>query len=197
MKRSALLLLLSLGLLTAKAQVNVNVNVARQAPPTWVTDECRDVRYYYLPEIESYYDVYRNEYIVAQHGGWLYTPYLPAAYRWYNPYRGYKVALWDYYGPTPYLAYNDHQVCYPRHYRGPRQVVVYRPAPRVVVYQNHPGNGHGHGNGHYNNNYRDGRRDTDDRRGNDRRDNDRNDRDDSRRGNSAYGRDYSGGHRGR
>jgi len=40
---------------SAKAQISVHVNLG--IPPQWGPEGYSDVRYYYLPDVEAYYDV--------------------------------------------------------------------------------------------------------------------------------------------
>ena len=129
-----------------QAQVSVNVNIG--SPPAWGPAGYTEVRYYYLPEIEAYYDINRAQYIYLSNGRWTFGASLPVRYRNYDLYRGYKVVLNDYRGDRPYVYYKTHCARYPRTYHaGYYQRPVgrpHRPAPRPVHYDNH----HGHGNGH-------------------------------------------------
>ena len=43
------------------AQVSVNVNIG--SPPAWGPAGYSDVRYYYLPDIDTYYDINTSQYI--------------------------------------------------------------------------------------------------------------------------------------
>lgn len=91
------------------AQVSVSVNIG--TAPDWgpsVTTE----RYYYMPEIETYYDVPSREYIYIDNGAWVRRATLPVVYRDYNLYRGRKVILHDYRGNAPYVHYTAHKVKY-------------------------------------------------------------------------------------
>ncbi|UUC44652.1 hypothetical protein [Flavobacterium cerinum] len=113
------------------AQVSVNVNIG--TPPAWGPVGYTDVRYYYLPDIEMYYDINTAMFIYFSDGGWVRTAYLPRRYRHYDLYGAYKVCLHDY-GPNPYLYYKSHRIKYYRGYRGPAQVTYY-PRPRDVDYR--------------------------------------------------------------
>ena len=143
------------------AQVSVNVNIG--SPPSWGPAGYTDVRYYYLPDIDTYYDVSTGQYIYINNGGWVRATTLPVVYRNYNLYNGYKVVLTDYRGATPYVYYKTHKVKYPHGYRpGPQRTVGLppgqakklraAPAPGrgnvVVVKEKGKGpKGHGHGKG--------------------------------------------------
>lgn len=116
---------------STQAQVSVGLNVNIGSPPAWAPPPPvhTEVRYYYLPEIQTYYDVNTRHYIYLDRGRWARRTYLPVAYRDYNLYRGPKVVVENYYGATPYTYYK------------PARVKHYRPTPRVVKhYDKH----HGH-----------------------------------------------------
>jgi hypothetical protein len=104
---------------TSQAQVSVNVNIG--TPPPLGPAGYSDVRYYYLPDLETYYDVQSSLYIYSSGGRWVHSRYLPSRYRNYNLYNGYKVVLTDYHGNTPYTYFNDHKSKYARGYHGQAQ----------------------------------------------------------------------------
>lgn len=93
----------------SQAQLSVNVNVAK--PPVWgpaVTTE----QYYYLPEIESYYDVRQRQFISSNNGTWVRTSTLPSRFSGYNLNNGQVVIIKDYKGKSPYRYYDTHKVKY-------------------------------------------------------------------------------------
>ena len=65
-----------------KAQVSVNINIG--SPPEWGPIGYTEVRYYYLPDVEAYYDIQTSMFIYYGNGGWLHEVYLPARYRSYD-----------------------------------------------------------------------------------------------------------------
>src|SRR5690606_41302109 len=92
---------------TAKAQVSVSVNIG--TAPAWgpaVTTE----RYYYLPDIDTYYDIPSRQYIYVHDGYWVRRPHLPVAYRDYDFRRGRPVVIQDYRGAAPSVHYTTHHV---------------------------------------------------------------------------------------
>ncbi|HYD89889.1 MAG TPA: hypothetical protein VEA37_00185 [Flavobacterium sp.] len=99
----------------AQAQVSISVNLSN--PPAWGPAGYSEVRYYYLPDIYTYYDVGTREYIYTRNGRWVRATTLPVAYRSYDLYRGYKVVLTDYRGKTPYIYYKTHKAKYPKGYK--------------------------------------------------------------------------------
>lgn len=52
--------------------------------PQWGPTYYDGTRYYYLPDIESYYDIYTREFIYLNRAQWIYSPYLPSIYPDYN-----------------------------------------------------------------------------------------------------------------
>ena len=52
--------------------------------PQWGPSYYDGTRYYYLPDIESYYDIYTREFIFLNHAQWIYSPYLPPFYPDFN-----------------------------------------------------------------------------------------------------------------
>ncbi|WP_268846937.1 hypothetical protein [Flavobacterium aestivum] len=141
---------------------NVNVNVGR--PPVWGPVGYDDTEYYYLPDIEVYYDIRASQYIYFGNGGWIRARQLPHRCRNYDLYSGYKVVLTDYHGHTPYSYFNTHRVKYYKGYKGKPQKNrgEYRVRYENDDYDDHGhdhhdkhegrghGNGHGHGHGHGN-----------------------------------------------
>ena len=118
-----------------QAQVSVSLNIG--PPPAWGPSEAVGVQYYYLPDVEAYYDVRASMFIYQSGGLWVHRTYLPRRYRNYDLYGGYKVVMNDYHGNAPYANFKDHQRNYGRGYHGPRQ----------QTYGQRPGNGQGNKKG--------------------------------------------------
>ena len=111
MKTNKLILVTILFLIfnLSKAQVSVNVNIGK--PPVWgpvVTTE----EYYYLPDINSYYDIQQSQFIYLRNGSWIRSVSLPRQYRSYDLNTGYVVVLNDYHGRNPYKNFKNHKVKY-------------------------------------------------------------------------------------
>ena len=93
----------------SQAQVSVNVNIGR--PPVWgpvVTTE----EYYYLADIDSYYDIHQSQFIYLNNGVWIRSRALPRRYISYNLNTGHVVVLNDYHGRNPYTQHKNHKVKY-------------------------------------------------------------------------------------
>lgn len=102
-----------------QAQLSVRVNIG--TPPQWGPAGYNSVHYYYLPDIESYYDVQNSMFIYYSGSRWVHRRNLPARYRNYDLYGGYKVVMNDYHGNRPYDHFREYRNRYARGYRGHEQ----------------------------------------------------------------------------
>jgi hypothetical protein len=90
------------------SQVSVNVNIG--SPPLWGPSGYSNIDYYYLPDVQAYYDIRpRNLFILS--GNWVIKVFTGTIQN-YDLYNGYKVVLNDYHGKTPYTHYKQHKVKY-------------------------------------------------------------------------------------
>lgn len=138
-----LAILTTASVFTSRAQVSVNVNIGAQ--PMWGPAGYASVDYYYLPDIECYYYVPRHQFVYLSGPNWVFSYNLPARYRGYDLYGGYKVVCS---GPRPYTHFYEHRVAYAR-YRGYRGQPVLRDCRgRGDYYGDHGPRGRGHGYGH-------------------------------------------------
>lgn len=130
----------------SNAQVSVNVNIGTQ--PSWAPAGNPAVEYYYIPDVQCYYDVRATQFIYLNNGAWIRSGQLPSRHRHYDLNRGYKVVLHDYHGSRPYDNYRHDRVKYYRGYNGqPRQTVVYNQHDHDK-HSKHKSYGKGHGKGH-------------------------------------------------
>src|SRR4051812_6698169 len=90
----------SLSSISTKAQVNLSINIGSQ--PQWGPTGYDHVDYYYLPDVDAYYNVPSKQYVYLDNGSWVFRPSLPAKYRGYDLYNGYKVVMNT---PKPYLSH--------------------------------------------------------------------------------------------
>lgn len=104
------------------AQISVSLNIG--TAPVYHNSANIAVGYYYLPDIQCYFDISANQYIYLDRGNWERSRYLPYQYRNYDAYNGYKVVLNDYRGNTPYVNYNNDRTRYYVGYRGNNQRIV-------------------------------------------------------------------------
>jgi hypothetical protein len=83
--------------------------------PEWAPDYYSGVRYYYLPDLEVYYDLTMREFIYLNNGRWLYSRVLPPMYSYYDLNSGYVIVL----NTNIYRPWMHHQYYvshYPRYY---------------------------------------------------------------------------------
>ena len=93
-----LIFILGLGLIigmvninNTEAQVHVSINIDIQ--PAWGPSGYNYAEYYYIPEINVYYDVVNQMYYYNNRGRWISCLFLPVAYSYYDFYSLYKVVL--------------------------------------------------------------------------------------------------------
>ena len=97
----------------AHAQVGGSINIGI---PTWGPQVPYGTQYYYIPEIDGYYDLYTRQYIVYQDGYWVPLPELYG----YDPYQFHPVVI-GYRGNQPWLQseyYHAHYAYRPYTYYG-------------------------------------------------------------------------------
>ncbi len=82
---------------TATAQVSIHINIGNQ--PAWGPVGYDYARYYYLPEINSYYDINAERFMYQDRGRWITARHLPPSYGRINLYNTYKVVVNRSYAP--------------------------------------------------------------------------------------------------
>lgn len=105
-----ILLLIVLSFSSSKAQVAVNVNIG--TPPVWAPANPVAAQYYFLPDIDAYYDVPAARFIYIRNGTWYRSANLPYRHKNYNLRGGKIIFLTDYRGNAPYTYYKAHKVKY-------------------------------------------------------------------------------------
>lgn len=118
-------IILGIGLIFASeahAQISVNLNIG--TPPQWGPSGYSNARYYYLPDVEAYYDVQKSNFIYISGNSWVRRPQLPKHYRNYDLYNGYKVVMTDYHGNTPYIHFKEYKLKYKKGYRNHNQKTI-------------------------------------------------------------------------
>jgi hypothetical protein len=146
-------IILGIGLIfasEAQSQISVNLNIG--TPPQWGPSGYSNVRYYYLPDVEAYYDVQKSNFIYISGNSWVRRSQLPNHYRNYDLYNGYKVVMTDYRGNAPHSYFKQHKVKYAKGYRGKSQKNIgHRPGNGNYKSKgngngSHKSNGNGNGN---------------------------------------------------
>lgn len=127
-----------------QAQVGVSVNIGMQ--PVWGPVGYDYVNYYYMPDIDVYYDVPAHVYVYQDGGVWVRRSYLPPAYASFDLYHGYKVVVND---PNPWLRNDVYRTKYVG-YKGHHDQVVIRDSRDQRYYQikEHPMHGQYHPENH-------------------------------------------------
>jgi hypothetical protein len=101
-----------------QAQVSVNLNIG--TAPSWGLLDTQ-TEYYYLPDVQAYYDIRASQFVYFGNNRWVRSRYLPRQYRNYDLYNGYKVVLNGYHGNRPYAHYRNHRQRYSANYRNHSQ----------------------------------------------------------------------------
>jgi hypothetical protein len=94
MKKQIILIALILGTCfghVAHAQVNIQANIGIQ--PLWGPTGYDHVDYYYMPDIDAYYDVTNRQYVYNENNSWVTRPSLPPRYAHYDMYHSYKAVV--------------------------------------------------------------------------------------------------------
>ncbi len=89
------------------AQISINLGFNFDRQPMWGPTGYDHVEYYYLPDIEVYYNVPQQRFFYYERGVWISGSSLPYRYRNYDFYNSYKVVVNE---RTPYrnhISYRD------------------------------------------------------------------------------------------
>lgn len=78
----------------------------------------KEIRYYYFPNLEAYFDLQEKVYLYKDNGEWTEAAELPKNYGGYSLYNKVKVTLSDYVGDEPYLMLAAHKKMYPYNAKG-------------------------------------------------------------------------------
>ena len=125
---------------SSNAQISVNFNIGSQ--PLWGPVGYDRANYYYLPDIETYYNVPSRQYVYLENNKWTFNNSLPSRYRGYNLYNGYKVVLNR---PRPYLSFNTDKVKYVKYkgFKNKQPTIRYSNNSKYFVVKGHPRHPHG------------------------------------------------------
>lgn len=123
MKKLVLFLALIVGTATyytaSSQSVNISINIGSQ--PAWGPIGYDYVNYYYLPDIDVYYDVNMSLYYYWDRNRWMSARYLPYRYHSYDFYRMYKVVINE---PNPWRYNRTHRREYARYKGNHNQMVI-------------------------------------------------------------------------
>ena len=128
--------------------IGYDLNISKQ--PLWGPIGFDHVEYYYIPDIECYYDVPHHQFIYQDGKKWVRAAALPAKYKNYDLYKDYKVVINQ---PQPYRMHETYRKSYAR-YKGKKSdptlrdkqnpkphkvVIVPSPITPKTVWNKHPG----------------------------------------------------------
>lgn len=83
--------------------------------PGWAPPYYSGVRYYYMPDIEAYYDLSAQEFVYLDGGQWMFSHMLPPMYSGYDLNNGFVVAL-NFNVFQPWMHHQYYISHYPRYY---------------------------------------------------------------------------------
>ena len=115
---------------SADAQVSLSINIGSQ--PEWGPTGYDHADYYYMPDIDTYYDVPNHQYVYMENNNWVRRTSLPSRYSNYNVYNGYKVVVNE---PSPWTRDNVYRTKY-ANYKGRTGQTIIRDS-RDVKYSKH------------------------------------------------------------
>lgn len=135
----------------AQAQIHLSVGVNIGAQPDWGPVGYDHADYYYMPDIDVYYDVPAHQYVYLNNNVWVRSGTLPYRYHNFDLYHGYKVVVNQ---PRPWMHDEDFRTKYAG-YRGRHDQGIIRDSHedkyrnhwhdngRHQGWDKHNGNGHG------------------------------------------------------
>ena len=93
----------------AMAQLHVSINIGTQ--PAYGPSGYDNAQYYYMPDVDAYYDVADQQYVYYDNNAWICSRVLPPRYSNYDMYNMYKVVINE---PRPWM---HHERDYARYYQ--------------------------------------------------------------------------------
>ncbi len=118
----ALSIFFALGLTNFSSAQNINININLDKQPAWGPTGYDYAGYYYLPEINVYYDVASSIFYYLSGSNWISSQYLPDKYRKYDLYNMYKVVINE---SQPWQNNKNHKKTYSQ-YKGDKTQEVIR-----------------------------------------------------------------------
>jgi hypothetical protein len=118
----------------AQVRVSLHANIGNQ--PQWGPAGYDYVQFYYLPDLDLYYDVQARQFVYLDRGRWVYATALPVNYRNYDLYGGYKVVV-NRDRPFMYHDYDRKHYRKFRDYRNRQVVILNSRDARYEPYRKH------------------------------------------------------------
>jgi len=95
-----------------------NAQNATEKPSDATETKKTEIRYYYFPNLEAYFDLQEKVYLFRENGEWVEAEELPKNYGGYSLYNKVRVTITDYDGDEPYLMIDAHKKKYPYNAKG-------------------------------------------------------------------------------
>ncbi|MGC4039493.1 MAG: hypothetical protein QM710_01495 [Flavobacterium sp.] len=111
-KKVFLLFLFFTGFISYAQQATADKTLLPTDPKT------TEIRYYYFPNLEAYFDLQEKVYLYKDQGEWVEAEELPKGYGGYSLYNKVRVSITDYNGDEPYLMLDAHKKKYPYNAKG-------------------------------------------------------------------------------
>jgi len=106
---------------SATAQNAVYPDLNLEANTILENEMATDIRYYYYPNLQAYFDTETLTYLYSKNKEWVESTRIPSGHMGYSVYNMKKVAIADYQGDTPYEFIDEHKKQYPPQYVAKRQ----------------------------------------------------------------------------
>ena len=121
---------------TVEAQLSISLGFNIASQPIWGPTGYDHAEYYYLPDIEVYYNVPQHVYYYNEGGRWRSGASLPSRYRGFDLYHSYKVVVNE---PAPYRNHKIYKEKYAS-YKGRHDQQPIRDSrdSKYFVNKNHP-----------------------------------------------------------
>ena len=113
----AVIVLISLYSCSTPYMVTQNPDGGYMSPPSWAQnyDNENPVNYYYLPDIECYYDLRHREFVYLQNGSWRFSASLPSIYASFDLDNCFVVKLNNEVN-EPWMHFHYYVAHYPRYF---------------------------------------------------------------------------------
>lgn len=105
---------------TSQAQYQTNAQTTEEVEALMAAEGLLNVRYFYYPNLEAYYDRQTSTYLYSKNGNWYEGSKLPSGLRGYSLSNGKRVPITDYAGEEPFSQLEQHRKKFPANYSGKR-----------------------------------------------------------------------------
>ncbi|WP_284652261.1 hypothetical protein [Flavobacterium terrisoli] len=116
-------------LFTALSLLQVNAQVTEEKKLTVDPQTNCELRYYYFPNMQAYYDMKNEVFHYQENNTWVISPELPKNYCGYSLYKKERVVITDFEGDNPEQFIKIHKEMYPFNPKGRAK----RPAQPIIT----------------------------------------------------------------